>query len=59
MAQFHIAYKRVFYTVKGLMSIHIRDIHIRNLICNTNKQDGLNGELAARLAASRGTNKET
>ena len=58
LAQFHIEYKRVFYTVKGLMSIHIRDIHIRNLICNTNKQERLNGELAARFAASRGIKKE-
>ena len=58
LAQFHIAYKRVFYTVKGLMSIHIRDIHIRNLICNTNKQERLNGELAARFAASRGIKKK-
>ena len=57
-AQFHIAYKRVFYTVKGLMSIHMRDIHIRNLICNTNKQERLNGELAARFAASCGIKKE-
>ena len=58
LAQFHIAYKRAFYTVKGLMSIHIRDIHIRNLICNTNKQERLNGEPAARFAASGGIKKE-
>ena len=41
--QYHIAFKKVFYTLKGLRSIHIRDIHIRNLICNTNKQERLNG----------------
>ena len=57
LAQFHMAYKRVFCTVKGLMSIHIRDIHIRNLICNTNKQERLNGEPAARFAASGGIKK--
>ena len=53
LAQFHIAYKKVFYTVKGLMSIHIRDIHIRNLICDTNKQERLNGELAGPLCRLR------
>ena len=33
----HIAFKTVFRALKGPMPIHIRDIHIRNLICNTNK----------------------
>ena len=36
--RYHIAFKKVFRTLKGLRSIHIRDIHIRNPICNTNKQ---------------------
>ena len=47
--QYHIAFKRVFRTLKGPISIHIRDTHIRNLICNTNKQERLNG---GSLAAS-------
>ena len=48
-AQFHMAFKRAFCAVKGLKSIHVRDIHIRNLIRNTNKQERLNGELARPL----------
>ena len=40
--QYHIAFKKVFRTLRGLRSIHIRDIHIRNLIRNTNKQERLN-----------------
>ena len=32
--QYRIAFKKVFRTLKGIRSIHIRDIHIRNLICN-------------------------
>ena len=43
---------------KGLRPIHIRDIHIRTLICNTNKQERLNGELAGRFRYARGINKE-
>ena len=56
--QYHIAFKRVFRTLKGLRSIHIRDIHIRNLICNTNKQERLNGGFAGRFRYARGINKE-
>ena len=56
--QYHIAFKKVFYTLKGLRSIHIRDIHIRNLFCNTNKQERLNGEFASRFKPARGINKE-
>ena len=41
--QYHIAFKKVFRTLKSPIPIHIRDIHIRNLICNTNKQERLNG----------------
>ena len=41
------------------MSIHIRDIHIRNLICNTNKQERLNGVVRWPLQVyARGINKE-
>ena len=47
--QYHIAFKRVFRTLKGLRSIRIRDIHIRNLICNTNKQERLNGGVRGPL----------
>ena len=47
-----------FLTLKGIRSIHIRDIHIRNHICNTNKQERLNGEFAGRFRYARGINKE-
>ena len=40
LSQCHIAFKKVFRTLKGIGSIHIRDIHMQNLICNTNKQSG-------------------
>ena len=40
--QNHIAFKKVFRTLRRLRSIYIRDLHIRNLICNTNKQERLN-----------------
>ena len=53
-----LASKKVFRTLKGPMSIHIRDIHIRNLICNTNKQERLNCELAGHFRYARGINKE-
>ena len=58
LAQFHIAFRKAFYTAKGLKSIHIRDIHIRNIICNTNKQERLNGEPAGPLCRLRRHNKE-
>ena len=54
-----IAFKKVFRTLKGIRSIHIRDIHIRNLMYNTNKQERLNGEFADRFRYSRGINKES
>ena len=53
--QYHIAFKKVFRTLKGIRSIHIRDIHIRNLIC---KQERLNGGFADRFRYIRGINKE-
>ena len=56
--RYHIAFKKVFYTLKGIRSIHIRDIHIRNLICNTNKQERLNGGFADRFRYARGISKE-
>ena len=40
--RYHIAFDKVFRTLRGLRSAHIRDIHIRNLICNTNRQERLN-----------------
>ena len=52
--QYHIAFKKVFYTLKGIRAIHIQDIHIRNLICNTNKQERLNGELEDHFRYARG-----
>ena len=48
----------MFYTLKGLISIHIRDIHLRNLFYNTNKQERLNGGFASRFRPARGINKE-
>ena len=56
--QYHIAFKKVFYTLKGIISIHIRDIYLRNLFCNTNKQERLNGGFASRFRPARGINKE-
>ncbi len=56
--RYHIAFKKVFRTLRGLRSIHIRDIHIRNLICNTNKQERFNGGFAGRFRYARGINKE-
>ena len=58
LERYHIAFKKVFRTLKGLRSIHIRDIHIRNLICNTSKQERLNGGLAGRFRYARGITKE-
>ena len=58
LAQYHIAFKKVFNTLKGIRSIHMRDIHIQNRFCNTNKQERLNGELADRFKRARGINKE-
>ena len=58
LERYHIAFKKVFRTLKGPMSIHIRGIHIRSLICNTNKQERLNCELAGRFRYARGINKE-
>ncbi len=57
--RYHIAFKKAFRTLKGLRSIHIRDIHIRNHICNTNKQERLNGGCAGRFRYARGINKES
>ena len=57
--QYHVAFKKVFRTLKDIRSIHIRDIHIQNLICNTSKQERLNGGLAGRFKYARGINKES
>ena len=56
--QYHIAFRSVFRTLKGPISIHIRDIHIRNLLCNTSKQERFHGELAGRYMVCRGINRE-
>ena len=37
---------------------HIRDIHIRNKVGNTNTQERLNGEFADRFRSARDINKE-
>ena len=54
LPQFSIAFKKVFRTLKN---IHIRDIHIRNHICNTNEHVRLNGEFADRFRSARGIKK--
>ena len=56
--RYEIAFKKVFNKLKGLKSIQIRDIHIRNLICNTNTQERLNGEFTDRFDPARGIKKE-
>lgn len=43
---------------EDLRSIRIRDIHIRNLICNINKQEQLSYELVGHFRYARGINKE-
>ena len=58
LSQYHIAFKKVYRTVRGLMCWHIRDIHIRNIVCNTNTQESLNGEFADRFRSARGINRE-
>ena len=58
LSQYHIAFKKVYRTVRSLMCWHIRDIHIRNKVCNTNTQERLNGEFADRFRSARGINKE-
>ena len=58
LSQYHIAFKKVYQMVRGLMCWHIRDIHIRNIVCNTNTQERLNGEFADRFRSARGINKE-
>ena len=40
------------------MCWHIRDIHIRNRVCNTNTQERLNEEFADRFRSTRGVNRE-
>ena len=51
LEQYHIAFKKVFYTLKGIKVIHIRN-HIYN------KQERLNGELGDHFRYARGINKE-
>ena len=50
--RYHIAFE-AFYTLKSL-----RSTHIRNLICNTNKQERFNGEFASRFRPAHIINKE-
>ena len=58
LSQYHIAFKKVYQMARGLMCWHIRDIHIRNIVCNTNTQERLNGEFADRFRSARGISKE-
>ena len=55
--RYETAFKKVFGNLKGLKPIQIRDIHIQNLICNTNTQERLNGEFADRFDPARGIKK--
>jgi transposase-like protein len=57
LERYHIAFKKVFRTLKGPISFHICDI-IRNLICNTNKER-LNEGFADRFKCAHGINKES
>ena len=56
--RYEIAFKKVFGNLKGLKPIHTRDIHIQNLMCNTNTQERLNGEFADRFYTARGIKKK-
>ncbi len=56
LKQCHMAFKKACRTVRGLKCWHIRDIHIRNTVCNTNKQERLNREFADRFWSARGIN---
>ena len=49
LKQYHTAFKKACRMARGLMSWHIRDIHIQNRVCNTNTQERLNGEFADRF----------
>ena len=54
----HMAFVKVFHTLKGFWSVHIRGIRLRNLIYDTDKQELLNGEFASRARPARGIKKE-
>ena len=58
LTQYRIAFNKVYRPVKGPRCWHVRDIHIRNVVCNTNTQERLNGELADRFRLARGINSE-
>ena len=51
--QYHIAFNKVYRPAKGPGRWHVRDIHIRNMVCNTNTQERLNGEFADRFRSAR------
>ena len=44
---YHTAFKRVFGALKGLF-LHLRDIHMRNELANTDKQAGVDSTFAGR-----------
>ena len=58
LAQYRIAFNKVYRPAKGPRRWHVHDIHIRNVVCNTNTQKRLNGELADRFRSARGINSE-
>ena len=57
LQSFATAFKKVFWTATK-PPIHIREIHLEGLFCNTNVQERFNGELACRFDASRGLKRE-
>ena len=44
---YHTAFKKVFGALKGLF-LHLRDIHMRNELANTDKQAGVDSTFAGR-----------
>ena len=58
LAQYRIAFNKVHRPARGPGCWHVRDIHIRNIVCNTNTQERLNGELADCFRSARGINGE-
>ena len=57
-AQCRIAFNKVCRPARGLGRWHVRDVHVRNVACNTNTQERLNGESVDRFRSARGINGE-
>ncbi|WP_299290356.1 DDE-type integrase/transposase/recombinase [Nitrosopumilus sp.] len=54
---FHLAYKRAFFSKTNPKTIHIRHIHLKNDM-NNNKMERLNGEIRDREKVMRGLKKD-